>query len=91
MTTRTLILLRHAKAETPGDIDDYDRALTDRGRSDADAAGSWLADAGSGIVAEYLPADALLAGYLSMREPSQLFQDFRALMTEHALLPQATE
>ncbi|GAA4939759.1 SixA phosphatase family protein [Actinoplanes utahensis] len=45
MTTRTLILLRHAKAETPGDLDDYDRALTDRGRSDADAAGSWLADA----------------------------------------------
>ncbi|BAL85287.1 putative phosphohistidine phosphatase [Actinoplanes missouriensis 431] len=45
MTTRTLILLRHAKAETPGDLDDFDRALTDRGESDADAAGAWLADA----------------------------------------------
>jgi phosphohistidine phosphatase len=44
MTTRTLILLRHAKAETPGDFDDYDRALTDRGGLDADAAGAWLAD-----------------------------------------------
>ena len=44
MTSRTLILLRHAKAETPGDIPDYDRALTERGDSDADAAGSWLAD-----------------------------------------------
>jgi phosphohistidine phosphatase len=45
MTTRTLILLRHAKAETPGDLVDFDRALTDRGESDADAAGAWLADA----------------------------------------------
>ncbi|MBG0560500.1 SixA phosphatase family protein [Actinoplanes aureus] len=44
MTSRTLILLRHAKAETPGEIDDYDRALAPRGESDADAAGAWLAD-----------------------------------------------
>ena len=28
---------------------------------------SWLADAGSGGAAEYLPADALVAGYVSMR------------------------
>ena len=45
MTIRTLVLLRHAKAETPGDTLDYERPLTDKGRSDADAAGSWLADA----------------------------------------------
>ena len=44
MTTRTLILLRHAKAETPGVLDDFDRALTARGESDADAAGAWLAN-----------------------------------------------
>jgi hypothetical protein len=43
---------------------------------------SWLADAGSGAVAEYLPADSLVAGYVSMREPWQLFQEFTALMTE---------
>ena len=42
---------------------------------------SWLADGGSGIAAEYLPADALLAGYVSMREPWQLFQEFTTLMT----------
>lgn len=42
MTTRTLILLRHAKAETPGDLIDHDRALTDRGHCDAGAAGAWL-------------------------------------------------
>ena len=43
---------------------------------------SWLADAGSGGAAEYLPADALLAGYVSTREPWQLFQEFTALMTK---------
>jgi len=36
---------------------------------------SWLADSGSGGAAEYLPADALLAGYASTREPWQLFQE----------------
>ncbi|BBH65521.1 phosphoglycerate mutase [Actinoplanes sp. OR16] len=45
MTSRTLILLRHSKAETPGELVDFDRALTERGESDADAAGAWLADA----------------------------------------------
>jgi len=43
---------------------------------------SWLADAGSGGAAEYLPADALVAGYLSMREPGQLFQEFTALISK---------
>jgi len=44
MSARTLVLLRHAKAETPGDLPDYDRRLTTVGESDADAAGAWLAD-----------------------------------------------
>jgi phosphohistidine phosphatase len=44
MTERTLVLLRHAKAETPGEQLDFDRKLTTRGESDADAAGAWLAD-----------------------------------------------
>jgi hypothetical protein len=43
---------------------------------------SWLADGGSGGAAEYLPADALLAGYVSMRQPGQLFQEFTALMSQ---------
>jgi hypothetical protein len=42
---------------------------------------SWLADAGSGGAAEYLSADSLLAGYVSMQEPWQLFQELTALMT----------
>lgn len=44
MTVRTLVLLRHAKAETPGELLDFDRRLTEKGDADADAAGSWLAD-----------------------------------------------
>jgi phosphohistidine phosphatase len=45
MTVRTLVLLRHAKAERPGDDEpDFDRRLTTTGEADADAAGSWLAD-----------------------------------------------
>jgi hypothetical protein len=43
--------------------------------------GSWLADSGSGGAAEYLPPDALLAGYVSTREPLQLFEEFTALIT----------
>ena len=44
MTDRTLVILRHAKAETPGEEPDFDRRLTSRGETDADAAGAWLAD-----------------------------------------------
>jgi phosphohistidine phosphatase len=44
MSARTLVLLRHAKAETPGELPDFDRRLTSAGESDADAAGAWLAD-----------------------------------------------
>ena len=43
--------------------------------------GSWLADAGSGGAAEYLPSDALLAGYVSTREPLQLFEELTAQIT----------
>jgi FecR protein/Putative zinc-finger len=43
--------------------------------------GSWLSDAGSGGAAEYLPADALVAGYVSTREPLQLFEEFTAQIT----------
>jgi phosphohistidine phosphatase len=44
MSARTLVILRHAKAETPGDRPDFERRLTTAGESDADAAGAWLAD-----------------------------------------------
>jgi len=44
--------------------------------------GSWLADAGSGGAGEYLSADALLAGYVSTREPLQLFEELTAQITK---------
>ncbi|PZF99839.1 SixA phosphatase family protein [Micromonospora deserti] len=40
---RRLVLLRHAKAEQPGERPDVERPLTTRGRADAAAAGAWLA------------------------------------------------
>ena len=43
---------------------------------------SWLANAGSGGAAEYLPADALLAGSVSTREPWQLFEELTAMITK---------
>jgi hypothetical protein len=43
---------------------------------------SWLADSGSGGAAEYLPADALLAGYVSTREPWHLFRELTGQMTK---------
>jgi phosphohistidine phosphatase len=43
MTQRTLVILRHAKAERPASVADEDRPLTKRGHADAAAAGAWLA------------------------------------------------
>jgi hypothetical protein len=42
---------------------------------------SWLADSGSGGAAEYLPADVLVAAYVSTREPLQLFEELTAQLT----------
>ncbi|MGP4015089.1 SixA phosphatase family protein [Saccharopolyspora sp. 5N708] len=39
---RKLVLIRHAKSAWPGDADDVDRPLADRGRRDAPAVGEWL-------------------------------------------------
>jgi phosphohistidine phosphatase len=46
MTTRTLVILRHAKAEQGETTPDIDRSLTKRGHADAAAAGVWLAGRG---------------------------------------------
>lgn len=42
----TLIVLRHAKAESGLDKADIDRTLADRGRRDAAATGAWLRERG---------------------------------------------
>lgn len=44
--TRTLWLLRHAKAANPGGVADHERPLAADGRADAEDAGQLLADAG---------------------------------------------
>src|SRR5437773_11617307 len=46
MRTRTLVIVRHAKAQRPADLADADRPLTQRGHADAAAAGAWLAARG---------------------------------------------
>jgi phosphohistidine phosphatase len=42
MTTRTLVILRHAKTERAEEMADIDRPLTRRGHADAGMAGAWL-------------------------------------------------
>jgi phosphohistidine phosphatase len=42
MTTRTLVILRHAKTERAEELADIDRPLTQRGHADAGIAGAWL-------------------------------------------------
>jgi phosphohistidine phosphatase len=46
MAERTLVILRHAKAERPAAVADEDRPLTQRGHADAAAAGAWLSARG---------------------------------------------
>src|SRR2546421_5335808 len=46
MSERTLVILRHAKAERPAGTADEDRPLTQRGHADSAAAGAWLAARG---------------------------------------------
>jgi phosphohistidine phosphatase len=43
VSTRTLVILRHAKTANPEGVIDTDRPLTQRGHADAAAAGAWLA------------------------------------------------
>ncbi|MGH3738247.1 MAG: SixA phosphatase family protein [Micromonosporaceae bacterium] len=43
---RQLVLLRHAKAEHPTGVADFERPLTARGLRDSRAAGDWLSSAG---------------------------------------------
>jgi phosphohistidine phosphatase len=55
--TRQIVVMRHSKAEQAGPTD-FERALTDRGRHDAAAAGRWLA--GQGVVADHALVSAAL-------------------------------
>ncbi|MEY9876193.1 phosphohistidine phosphatase [Streptacidiphilus sp. MAP12-33] len=65
-TTRTIIVLRHAKADWPA-VPDHERPLADRGRKDAATAGQWLA------VADIHPELALCSTATRTRETWKLF------------------
>lgn len=43
---RVLLVMRHAKAASPGGVVDHDRPLAARGRRDAPLVGGWLAEQG---------------------------------------------
>lgn len=45
-----LVLMRHAKSDYPLGVRDHDRPLSERGRSDAAAAGRWLAEHASALL-----------------------------------------
>lgn len=61
MSVRTLVVMRHAKAEQAGPSD-YERPLTERGHRDAAAVGAWLADEG------FVPDHVLVSAALRTRE-----------------------
>ncbi|MEY9848077.1 histidine phosphatase family protein [Streptacidiphilus sp. MAP5-3] len=66
-TSRTIIVLRHAKADWPSGVADHERPLADRGRKDAPNAGRWLAVAG------IVPDLALCSTAARARETWKLF------------------
>jgi len=61
MSLRTLVVMRHAKAEQAGPSD-YERPLSQRGHRDAAAVGGWLADQG------FVPDEVLVSAALRTRE-----------------------
>jgi len=76
-TGRTLMLLRHAKAEQMEDQADHDRELTSRGRSDARAVGQFLSHPSQPVLGLVLCStsertrqtlDGLVAGGASFKE-----------------------
>jgi phosphohistidine phosphatase len=74
-TGRTLLVLRHAKAEGEPGINDVERPLTAGGRRDASAAGRWLLDRG-------ITPDRVLCS--TARRTRQTWEQIRAALGEVA-------
>ena len=68
-TTRTLVILRHAKSDWPDDVSDHERPLAERGRRDAPAMGRWLREAG------YVPDRVACSTALRTRQTWELVRD----------------
>jgi phosphohistidine phosphatase len=60
-SSRTLVIMRHANAE-PTAASDEERVLTERGESDARAAGRWLAEEGTVVDHALLSSAARVLG-----------------------------
>lgn len=68
MPSRTLIVMRHAKAEQAGSTD-HERALAERGIADATAAGRWLRGEGVEVEAALVSsADRTLATFSAVAD-----------------------
>jgi len=77
-TERTLLLLRHAKAQSTQGTPDHDRELAPRGRADARAVGQWLSDPSRALAPDLVicstsertrqTLEGLLASGASLRE-----------------------
>jgi phosphohistidine phosphatase len=63
---RTLLLMRHAKADSPDGVEDHERPLAARGRRAAPAVGLWLAEQG------LVPDHALCSDAARARETAEL-------------------
>lgn len=55
---RRLVVMRHAKADWPGGVDDHDRPLEERGHREAPLAGRWLVD--QGVVPDFILCSSAL-------------------------------
>jgi phosphohistidine phosphatase len=69
ISTRRLILLRHAKSAWPDDVPDHERPLAPRGRRDAPAAGRWLRKS------DHVPDRVLCSTARRARETWQLAEE----------------
>lgn len=65
-TPSRLLLVRHAKAASPDDLDDHARPLAPRGERDAPAAGRWLVDQG------WVPDHAVCSDAVRARSTAEL-------------------
>ncbi|TDD99143.1 SixA phosphatase family protein [Jiangella asiatica] len=63
---RTLVLIRHAKAASPGGLPDHERPLAGQGRRDAPVAGRWLRSQGVS------PQVAIVSGAVRTRQTYRL-------------------
>lgn len=86
---RRLVLLRHAKAEAPDPVNDYDRQLAPRGRTAAAGMGEWLA--GQGIVPDAVVCSGAARTRETWRLASRAFDPAPAVTYDDRIYEAAAE